>query len=174
MTAVELYRHLIRSAHEFLEGTVADVTAEQLDWDPPGRAYSIAANYAHVAASEDLGIQRLLRGGELLAATTWAGRTGMSEPPPLGPGGDTKAWSRRATVEFPALRQYAAAVYAATDAYLASLTADDLARPLDLSAFGFGRQNALFILNALLSNVSLHCGEISCLKGLQGARGYPV
>jgi hypothetical protein len=55
MTAVELHRHLIRRAHEFLEGTMAGVTAEQLTWDPPGRAASIAANYAHVLTSEDLG-----------------------------------------------------------------------------------------------------------------------
>lgn len=174
MTAIELYRTLIRRAHEFLEGTMADVTPEQLTWDPPGRAFSIAANYVHVLASEDLGVQRFLRGQEPLAATTWAGRTGVSESPPMGPGGDLKGWSRRAKVDLPAVRQYAGAVCAATDDYLASLTPDALTRPVELSAFGLGQQSFLFVLNALLANVSLHCGEVSCLKGLQGLRGYPV
>jgi hypothetical protein len=32
----------------------------------------------------------------------------------------------------------------------------------------------LFVLTAILSNASLHTGEISCLKGQQGAKGYPV
>jgi hypothetical protein len=50
-----------------------------------------------------------------------------------------------------------------------------LARPLDLSTVGLGQQSVLFVLTALLANVSLHCGEISCLKGLQGLQeGYPM
>jgi len=30
-----------------------------------------------------------------------------------------------------------------------------------------------FLLNNLLYNAAAHCGEIACLKGLQGAKGYP-
>lgn len=173
MTAIDLYRTLLRNAHAFLEATMADVTPEQLGWDPPGTASSIAANYAHVVTSEDFGLQ-LLRGKDLLATTAWAGRTGLSELPPLGPGGDLKAWSRRAAVELPMLRRYAEAVYGATDAHFAAATEAELTRPLDLSAAGFGQTTNLFVLKVLLANVSLHTGEISCLKGLQGAKGYPV
>ena len=174
MNAIELYRHLLRSAHEFLEGTFADVTPEQLAWDPPGKAASIGANYAHVAVSEDLAIQGVLRGKDLLARTAWAGRMGVSELPPMGPGGDLKDWGGRATLELGSLRRYAEAVYEATDEYLASLTAEDLRRPLDLSPYGFGQQSVLFILTALVANASMHTGEISCLKGVTGAKGYPV
>jgi hypothetical protein len=174
MNAVELYRHLLRNAHEFLEGTMTDVTPGQFTWDPPGTAFSIAGNYAHVVASEDFGIHALLQGGEMLAATTWSGRIGASDLPPLGPGGDTKEWSRRAKLDLAAMRRYAHAVYAATDEYLARLKPDDLTRPIDLSRFGFGQRDALFVLGALLANASLHTGEISCLKGAQGAKGYPV
>lgn len=174
MNAIELYRNLIHSAHEFLEGTMADVAPAQFTWDPPGKAFSIAANYAHVLTSEDLGIQALLKGGQPLAVTTWAGKMGTSEVPPMGPGGDLKAWSRRATLDLVALRRYGEAVYAATDEYLGSLAPEALGRPLDLSQYGFGQQTALFILRALLANASLHTGEISCLKGLQGVKGYPV
>jgi len=174
MNAIELYRNLLRSGHEFLEGTMADVTAEHLTWDPPGTAFSIGANYAHVLTSEDFGVHALLQGKPLLAATTWSGKLGFSEMPPFGPGGDLKAWSRRTKLEVEALRRYGQAVYAATDAYLASLGPEALDRKMDLSQFGFGQQTALFVMNALLANVSLHTGEISCLKGLQGRKGYPV
>jgi len=34
MHAIELYRTLLRSAHDFLEGTMADVTPAELTWDP--------------------------------------------------------------------------------------------------------------------------------------------
>ena len=174
MHSTELYGHLIKSAHEFLEGTIADLKPAEATWDPPGKAFSIAANYAHVVFSEDLGVQALLKGKDLLAASAWAGRFGASELPPLGPGGDLKGWSYRARVDLPAMRAYAQAVYAETDAYVATMTAEDFARPLDLSRFGFGQQTALFILTAILVNASMHTGEISCLKGLQGMKGYPA
>ena len=44
MHATELYRHLLKGAHEFLEGTLADVTLPEFTWDPPGKAFSIAGN----------------------------------------------------------------------------------------------------------------------------------
>lgn len=174
MNAIDLYQHLLRSAHGFLDDTMADVTDSHLTWDPPGKAFSIAANYAHVLTSEDLGVQGLLKGQQPLALSTWADRLGASEPPPLGPGGDLKGWSQRAKLDLPALQRYGKAVRAATDEYLAGMKESELDRPLDLSRYGFGQQTVLFIVTALLANVSLHTGEISCLKGLQGAKGYPV
>jgi hypothetical protein len=174
VNSIEVYRNLLRSAHDFLERTMADVTEAQAAWDPPGTAFSIAANYAHVLTSEDLGVQGLLRGGQPLVLGAWAGRFGASEAPPLGPGGDLKAWSRRVSVDLTALRRYGEAVRAATEEYLGTLRPEDLARPLDMSRFGFGQQTVLFVLTALLANASMHTGEISCLKGVQGARGYPL
>jgi DinB superfamily len=174
VNSIELYRHLLRSAHQFLEGTMADVTPEQLTWDPPGRAFSIGANYAHVLGAEDMTIQGLLRGKDPLAASTWSGRTGASEAPPLGPDVDLKGWSQRAKLDLAAMRRYGEAVHAATDEYLASIQPGELDGPIDLSRFGFGQQTVLFVLTAILANASLHTGEISCLKGQQGAKGYPV
>jgi hypothetical protein len=174
MTAIDAYRKLLKTAHDALEGTVTGVTPEQATWDPPGKAFSVAANYAHVVGSEDMAVQRLLRGKELLATTIWAGRTGLSELPPLGPGGDLKPWSRQAKIDLPALQRYGQAVYAATDEYVASLPPDALARQLDLSALGVGQQPVTFILNALVVNAAMHTGEISCLKGMQGLKGYPM
>ena len=72
------------------------------------------------------------------------------------------------------MRRYGQAVYAATDQYLDSIPPEEPGRSIDLSQFGLGKQTVLFLLTAILSNASLHTGEISCLKGLQGAKGYPV
>jgi hypothetical protein len=77
-------------------------------------------------------------------------------------------------VDLSALRQYAQAVYAASDAYLASLKPEDLNQPVDVSAFGLGEQTVGWMLNnAVVGHVNNHCGEVSCLKGLQGVKGYP-
>ena len=72
------------------------------------------------------------------------------------------------------LRQYAKAVYAASEAYLLALGDGDLNRPIDLSVLGLGQSTLRFVLiNGILGNSLTHCGEISCLKGLQSVRGYP-
>lgn len=121
----------------------------------------------------------LLKGGKPLFDSGWAGRTGLSEPPPSAdparPGfPDWSGWSRKVTLDLPAARKYAKAVYAASDNYIASLAPEDLARPVDLSFVGLGMSTVGFMISvAIAGHVLNHCGEISCLKGLQGRRGYP-
>lgn len=177
--AISLFCEEIQAAHQLVEGTVANVTPEQAHWSPPGIAIPLGATYAHIVLSEDGTINGLLKGGAPLFASTWAGKVGVSEVPPMinpqKPGfPDWSGWSRRVRVDLAALRQYAKAVYAATDAYLASLADDDLSRSVDLSALGLGKSTVGYVLiNGILGNSFSHGGEISCLKGLQGVRGYP-
>lgn len=76
-------------------------------------------------------------------------------------------------VDLSALRDYARAVYAETDAFLASLDDDALGQSLDLSGVGLGQQTVASALTLLVPNhIGTETGEIACLKGLQGARGY--
>jgi hypothetical protein len=177
---VSLFREQLQAAHGLLEGTVSDVTPDQVHWAPPGIAHPLRASYAHVVLSEDATINGLVRGAAPLFATAWAGKTGTNEPPPgPNPGApgfpDWSQWARTAKVDLAAMRKYAEAVYAATDEYLASLTDDDLNRSVDLSALGIGEKTLRYLLtNGLIGNAYNHCGEISCLKGLQGKRGYPA
>jgi hypothetical protein len=176
--AVSLLRAQYQNAHEVLEGTLQDVTSEQAHWRPPGIANPLGATYAHILISEDGVINGMLKGSGPLSVSTWAGKIGVSELPPMpGPevGGlpSWDEWARRVKVDQAALQSYAQAVYAATDEYLASLTDEDLNRSLDLSGLGVGQQTLGWLLSLMLSNVNWHTGEISCLKGLQGAKGYP-
>lgn len=173
-TAASLFKQQAKDARDFLEQTISDVTQEDATRIPDGTALSIGANYAHVVTSQDMGLA-MLKGTAPLMATTWAGRSGLSEPPPFGPGSSIREWSLRAKVDLAALRQYAAAVYEASDDYFESMTEPDFTRPVDLSALGLGEQPASFVMLAgWVNNVNMHCGEISCLKGLRGSKGYPV
>ena len=176
MDAIQLLRLQFDFAHQVVEGTMADVTPEQAHWSPPGIATPLGASYAHVILSEDLVVNGMLKQAAPLMASDWAGRTGLSEPMPLpGPGWvDYAGWNRRVQVELPALKEYAQAVYASTGEYLSSLTPEDLDTPIDLSGLGFSQSNLGWVLSALVvGHVNNIAGEISCLKGLQGAKGYP-
>ncbi len=170
MDSISLLRQQLQEAHQFLEMTMQDVTAEQAHWAPPGKASPLGANYAHLVTGEDFIIHGMLKGGAPLAASAGAGKVGVSELPPQD--GAWDQWARKVKVDLPALRQFAQSVYAASDEYLASLTPDDLSRPVELP--GLGQQNVAFVVSgAVIGHVNSHMGEISCLKGLQGAKGYP-
>jgi hypothetical protein len=169
-SATSNLRLLFGMAHTYLEGTLMGLTQEQAGWFPEGRAASIIGQYAHIVTGEDWLINIKARGAAPVMATTHAGRTGfMTPPPPVG----WDHWAREEKVELAALRDYAQAVYAATDAYLANLTDDALSRPVDMSEVGMGEQPVAAVIGLALLNGALHCGEISCLKGLQGLIGYP-
>lgn len=170
MNGIETLMVGVRWAHDLLNMVTGDLTPELAGWVPPGIANPIAAQYAHAVCSEDAIVQSLLRGGAPLYASEWAGKTGVSDPQWSA----TFEWARAVVIDIPALRDYAAAVAQATDTYVASLTDADLDRELDLTGFGLGRQTVGWALHALLTgHLNNMSGEISVLKGVQGAKGYP-
>jgi hypothetical protein len=176
MDAVTLLREQLKTAHWVLDGTMADVTPEQMNWAPPGLANPLGASYAHTITSEDMVINGMLRRGAPLFASTWAGKTGSNQPMPM-PGPDWEKygpWAREVQVDLAQARDYAQAVYASSDEYLASLTPEALDTPLDLSGIGMGQVSLGWAISLLvIGHINNLAGEISCLKGIQGAKGYP-
>jgi hypothetical protein len=173
----DLLARMLHDARHVLDGTMADVTQQQADFIPPGIANPLGATFAHVACSEDFVVQGMFRQAAPLLAGAWLGRTGLSEPMPLpGPAWvEYGPWTRRVTVDLAALRVYARAVADETDAWLAGLSEEDLARPMDLSAAGFGvHTRGSAIATLVVHHLATETGEIAVLKGLQGARGYPM
>jgi len=162
--AIAFVRQAAQVGHWYLEGTIADVTSDQAHYAPPGRANPLGATYAHVLCSEDRIVNGMLRQAAPLSASTHAAKTGLSEPMPV-PGVPNwsevyAAWARRVRVDLPVLKSYGADVYAATDAYLATLSDADLERELDLSAVGFGTRKLGWLLNLLILNhVGTETGE---------------
>jgi hypothetical protein len=169
--ATSLLRSQFQSAHNWLEGTLADVTQDQAHWIPDGKPNPIGAQYAHVLLSEDL-ILSLVKGKTPLMMSSHTGdKMGISEPPPVGPWGE---WARSVRIDLPALRAYGQAIYAASDEILRGMSDADLDQSINLTALGFGHEKTSFALNIVLLNVFSHTGEISALKGLQGMKGYPT
>ena len=80
---LDLLRRTVRDARQVLDGTMADVTQAQADYLPPGIANPLGATFAHVVCSEDMVVQGMFRQVAPLGASSWAGRTGLSEPMPM-------------------------------------------------------------------------------------------
>jgi hypothetical protein len=173
MDAVDLVRSQYKGAHDLLEATMQDVTPELAHWAPPGVANPLGASYVHIVGAEDFILSGMVRGTAPLAAGGFAGKVGVSEPPP-GPGPGMDAWARRVKVDLAQTRAYAQAVYQQTDDWLATLSAADLDKPIDMSSFGMGQQPmSVLVAGIVIQHINNHLGEIACLKGLQGAKGYP-
>jgi len=149
---------------------MADVSPQMAHALPPGTVSPIGAQYGHVITAEDLFVS-IITGGTPLCAADFANQTGISEPMPLNP--MWGEWARRVRIDLPVVRAYAHAVYAATDAMLAAMTEQDLGRDVKLPIAGAGSATIRQLLGNLLLNAYSHAGEISCLKGLLGQRGYP-
>lgn len=170
MNAITTHRTGFRWASELLEMTMATATTEQAHWTPPGIANPIGATYAHAICGADAIVHGMLQAGVPLYAADWAGKTGVSEPRM----DQTQEWARSVTVDLGAVRQYAQAVYAACDSFIASLLEADLERELDLNSVGLGVRSLDWCLSALITgHIHNMAGEISALKGVQGAAGYP-
>ena len=170
MDAIQLLRQQVQTAHEVMEGTAGDLSPEQARHEAGGTTMNAGVLYAHAVLGEDVFINMLVRGQQPLSMTEFAGKSGISEPPPQGAGMDE--WAKRVKIDLPAVRSYAQAVYKGTDEYIASLAPEELEKEIDLP--GFGKYSLAWILSMIaVIHPSNHCGEISTIKGVQGAKGYP-
>lgn len=160
----------MRSAWDWLETTVSDVTDEQANWWPSGTANSIGATYLHVVINPDVEINRLLHGNVPIIESGWHGDVGQSVSYDPDRFDD---WNRGVTVQWERLHAYGRAVHTWLVDSLDELTEGDLDRPVDMTRSGLGiwKGHDLYILHGF-SHVYMHGGEIACLKGLQGAKGY--
>ena len=127
MDVKQLVKTVLARNREVLEGTVADVENEHADWAPPGKALPLGALYVHVVTSEDFFVQQMFKGGAPMWDSSWKGKMGLSEPRP--PRGEPwEEWARRVRMDMPKVREYAKAVFAATDNYVDSLSETDLGK----------------------------------------------
>lgn len=168
---IAVYRSIYAYMHSvWLMGVMGDVTEETAHWQPPGRVVPIAGHFAHALISEDVLLSMFVGGRKPLLASAFAGRTGIDKQMPLGKWDE---WARLVRVELDAAREYAQAVFAATDEMIAAIPEGDLDRVLDLTSVGMGHMPMRDLVNTLAIHAAPHAGEISAIKGLQDAKGYP-
>lgn len=171
MNSIQLLRELLKSSHETMEGTMADVTTVVAHFADTGKALPVGAAYAHAVMGEDMVISTMLAQKTPLSSDS--SKTGLSEPmPSMSEWDKHDQWAKTVKVDLPKLKAFAQEVYKATDDYLMTLTEEDLDREIDTP--GMGKQTLSWLITnfVILHNANL-TGEISAAKGVQGLKGYP-
>lgn len=174
MNAKDVLLEQLKEAHQVVESTMEGVTDEVAHFAPPGKANPIAGTYAHLVFSEDFFIHGLLQNKKPLFESEFEGKTGASELQPTEWETAYPKWLKEVRVDIEKIREYAKAVYSASEEYVSALTDEDLAQDVDMSMFGMGTKTVASVISGM---VIAHCrdinGEISVLKGIQGLKGYP-
>lgn len=164
----------MKAAHTALEQTMDDVTNEVAQFMPPGKANPIAGTYAHIVFSEDMFLHQFLKKTQPLCETTFKDTTGASQIQPTDWEKAYPQWLKDVKLDVAKFREYAKAVFAASEAYVESLTDADLEKDVDMSAFGMGSRKLYdFIANLITGHTYSIMGEIAALKGIQNLKGYP-
>jgi hypothetical protein len=164
----------LQQAHSALEQTMEGVTEEVAHFVPPGKANPIAGTYAHIVFSEDFFVHGFLQREKPLFETTFEGKTGASELQPTEWQHAYPKWLKEVKVDIQQFREYAKAVFAASEEYVASLTDEDLEKDVDMTAMGMEKRKVYdFIANLISGHTYSITGEIAVLKGIQGLKGYP-
>jgi len=161
--ALDLLKNLTANARREFNGAMSDVDQGMAHWQPPGVANPIEDLYLHTVLGQDRQVARLSGGTPLIEA--WASRLNL--------GSDwrhTAEASRTIDTDVNVLKQYGEAVFGAVDAYLDGLKDSDL----DQNVEGFRGPTALsgMLGTFFVTHVYEHTGEISAIKGCQGAKGY--
>ena len=169
MEILDYMHRQMASTRSTVDMTMKDVTVEQFNWAPPGTMNTISATFIHLTSVEDHFVQGILQGKpRIWDAGGWSEKTGVKKTPGFGENWDEFKHLHLQPADF---LKYQKAVWAATDAYMTSLTAEELDRKVKLGP----RELTVAELLIMAANQSLsHAGEIAALKGIQGAKGLPI
>ena len=157
MNTLELLQYSLNTAFGILSQVTADLTQEQIDWQPPGVVNTIGSIYSHILSYVDWFVQDLCVD---------------QKPFPKSIETATKEHGlRHVQADLAALQEGAGAVWEKAQGWLSSLTPADLdiIRQTTVGELNQGQMFEIYIV----WHVNVHCGEIAALKGCQGAKGYP-
>jgi hypothetical protein len=194
---IELMQHSLAFSFEILEHLVSDLTQEQAEWLPPGKASPIGSLYWHAVAYSDQLVhewcmrpykditqkewleaksaKRELRMGQepLRLNAGWQAKVVIASPPEnaADPYWDLRAAREGLRVDLPALHGYARATAQAIQSWVPSLTLEDLEHTIPTPIGDYSLER--FLASFVIWHIDVHCGEISALKGCQGLKGYP-
>ncbi|MBN1285508.1 MAG: DinB family protein [Anaerolineae bacterium] len=169
MNGVEALRFAFNDANQILEGVMNDVTQEMADFIPLNLANPIGYTYFHLASGNDWTLNKIFKQQPTIwEASGWSERLNIEMPEGQEP---PREWIESVKVPLDLACEYSAAVNAAVNAYLDTLTDADLDRAAPDTGTSYDTIGKLFAV-FITWHVITHTGEIAALKGIQNKIGY--
>jgi hypothetical protein len=170
MKAADILRTQWARIYPMLEGEIADLTLDELKHAHAGATIgSILSMYLHTMLGDDALVQSMAGGGPRVWETGgWAERTGLTSQ---GAGIPDDQVAPMTTAQWAAFRDYAAAVRAANEAWLAAATDADLERVIDVPFMGRSMPVGEMLGSVAFFHILEHAAEISALRGVMGKTG---
>jgi len=169
MDILEYIQRQMAGMRRSVNNVMKDMTPELFNGATPGTANAISATFVHFMNAEDNFIHKVIQGKpSVWESGPWSEKAGILKPPSSGE--DWSSYKHRQIAIQPLL-DYQAAVWADTDAYLATLTPEELGHKVK---FAGGERTVADMLLLSVSQSLSHSGEIAALKGVQGAKGLPI
>lgn len=166
------FRAYARGQFQFTHGALEQIVAdldEKLLSQASGTLNSPAVIYAHLVTAEDGIVNGMCLGRPPIFDAEWAEKTGvpLKQSPRLEPD-----WAKTVHMNLPAFREYAQAVYAATDNAIATMEDAAADKVID-TPFGTKQPMLEFLANLGVTHAWGHMGEIAAIKGAAGLKGLP-
>jgi hypothetical protein len=166
MDVRDYIRHELGQGHQILQGILADCSDEVLNHTSAGSTLGSAASiFAHIVYDEDLIVSSVAGKPMLWESDGWNEKTGVTIP-----GARQSAdWTVNVRIT-PQFRDYANAVWAKSDEYVAALDPSALENKMQGP---FGETTAARMLSITAYHLAQHSGEIAAIKGMRGLQGLP-
>jgi len=156
LDVVSLLRAQVDEVHARLEHGFGEWLQGLAQSTPPPGSQPVAV-FVHAATVEDIAVQTILRGVGTLFSTEWAGR---------GP-------AQYTTADLQPVRDYARAVFAATNAYLAGMTVEAANQPVDLSHLDMGHPSVSWVISRfVILELAELTGELVSAAQASKAAGF--
>ena len=170
MSTTEFIRGGLRQLHNSYDESIRDLTEEQLHWRANEHGASAAFILWHYVRTEDNIIQYVLQGKPTIwIEAGWDAKFGLHRTA-QGTGMSLEDAQGLRINDKAGFQEYMRAVWAATDAYLATVTDEKLQEKTTVKPLGeMPVQNA--IGNMCLTHGFTHLGEIAHIRGLLGLKG---
>jgi hypothetical protein len=172
LSPIEILSSQLKEAHEGFLATLEGTTDEQANFQPQGKALSIAAIWTHLIESEDMFLSAI-SGQPTIESTGSPDKFGFSAPQPMENWAEEyPKWAHQVKVHVAPLTNFTKQVFEASEKFIAGLTPEKLEQTKDLGSMG--SPTIEHIVSAYMIG---HCysitGEVSAIKGVQGLKGYP-
>jgi hypothetical protein len=165
MNGAEFVQSTFRQLRREYEADLADLTQHQLAWSPAAGANPIGAIHWHCMRIVDEGIHRIIGTQSIFERDNWQQRLNINDAA-AGSLLSDEAKGITAELLVSDTYEYGKQVWDELINYLASLTDEELDRPIDPANPRRTVAQSLSYFN--LQHVCWHLGEIKYIRGLQG------